>query len=76
MRIRTIGLMMILALGVLAVPLPADTQQAGHIRRIGFLSLVPPPESSADSAAEVAAFRQGLREFGWIEGQNIAIEYR
>jgi putative tryptophan/tyrosine transport system substrate-binding protein len=32
--------------------------------------------ASADSTARVAAFRQGLREFGWIEGQNIAIEYR
>ena len=76
MRLSTIGLMMALALGVLAAPLPVDAQQAGHIRRIGFLSLTLPPESSAESVARVAAFRQGLREFGWIEGQNIAIEYR
>ena len=62
--------------GVLAAPLPADAQQAGKTRRIGFFTLQAPPESSADSAARVAAFRQGLREFGWIEGQNIAIEYR
>jgi putative ABC transport system substrate-binding protein len=76
MRIRTIGLIMTLALGVLAAPLPADAQPAGKVRRIGFLSGQAPPEASADSAARVAAFRQGLREFGWIEGQNIAIEYR
>ena len=76
MRIRTIGLIMTLTLGVLAAPLPADAQPAGKVRRIGFLSGQAPPESSADSAARVAAFRQGLREFGWIEGQNIAIEYR
>lgn len=76
MRISIIGLIMLLALGVLAAPLPADAQQAGRLRRIGFLSPSSPPESSADSAARVAAFRQGLHDFGWIEGQNIAIEYR
>ena len=76
MRISTIGLMLTLALGILAAALPADAQQVGKIRRIGFLTLNAPPESSADSAARVAAFRQGLREFGWIEGQNLTIEYR
>jgi putative ABC transport system substrate-binding protein len=76
MRIRAIGLVMTLAFGVFAVVLPADAQPAGTVRRIGFLTLAAPPESSADSAARVAAFRQGLREFGWVEGQNLAIEYR
>ncbi len=76
MRISTIGLIMTFTLGVLAAPLPADAQPAGKVRRIGFLALQAPPESSADTSARVAAFRQGLREFGWIEGQNIAIEYR
>jgi putative ABC transport system substrate-binding protein len=76
MRISAIGLMLALTLGVLAAPLPATAQQAGNIRRIGFLTAFAPPESSAESAARVAAFRQGLREFGWIEGQNLAIEYR
>jgi ABC-type uncharacterized transport system substrate-binding protein len=76
MHIHTTGLMMALALGVLAAPLPANAQQAGKSHHIGFLTMASPPESSADSAARVAAFRQGLREFGWIEGQNIAIEYR
>lgn len=76
MRTYIIGLMMILAFGVLAAPLPADAQPAGPIRRLGFLASLLPPESSAESAARVAAFQQGLREFGWIEGQNIAIEYR
>jgi putative ABC transport system substrate-binding protein len=76
MRINTIGLIITLALGVLVAPLPADAQQGGSTRRKGFLMPQAPPESSADSTARVAAFRQGLREFGWIEGQNIAIEYR
>src|SRR5215468_5576202 len=76
MHISTISLMLILILGVLAAALPSDAQPAGKVRRIGFLTLAAPPESSVDSAARVTAFRQGLREFGWIEGQNIAIEYR
>ena len=76
MCISTISLILTLAFGVLVAPLSADAQQAGRLRRIGYLSASSPPESSADSAARVAAFRQGLRDFGWIEGQNIAIEYR
>src|SRR5262245_21508185 len=76
MQIHIIGLMMAFALVVLAAPLPTDAQPVGKVRRIGFLTMASPPESSADSAARVEALRQGLREFGWIEGQNIAIEYR
>jgi putative ABC transport system substrate-binding protein len=59
-----------------AVFLPADSgaQQPAKIRRIGFLSaLSPPPATSPDN---IEAFRQGLGALGWIEGQNIAIEYR
>jgi ABC-type uncharacterized transport system substrate-binding protein len=60
-----------LAGGLLAAPLAAGAQQAGKVPRIGFLF-------SGDSgpAREVDTFRQGLRDLGYIEGQNIAIEYR
>ena len=56
---------------LLAVPLAAKAQQVGKVPRIGFLF-------SGDSgpAREVDTFRQGLRDLGYIEGQNIAIEYR
>ena len=47
----------------------AEAQQPKKIPRLGFLS-----PTSADSRVE--AFRQGLRELGYVEGQNIAIEYR
>jgi putative ABC transport system substrate-binding protein len=47
-------------------------QQTGKIARIGFLS--PYPASIAAPRAE--AFRQGLRDLGWVEGRNIAVEYR
>jgi ABC-type uncharacterized transport system substrate-binding protein len=51
-----------------------DAQQPAKIRRIGFLSALSPPPVT--SGSNVEAFRQGLETLGWIEGQNIAIEYR
>src|SRR5262245_4490142 len=47
-------------------------QQAGKVPRIGFLSLT----SRSDRPPLLDAFRQGLRELGWVEGQNIVIDYR
>jgi len=57
--------------GVAAWPLAARAQQTGKMPRIGFLFY-----GSPGSSPEVDAFRQGLRELGYIEGQNIAVEYR
>ena len=49
-----------------------DAQQAGKIFRIGFLD-----NSTASGIAVLSeAFRQELSKLGWIEGKNIAIEYR
>ena len=58
------------ALIVFLVPLAADAQSTGKVRRIGYLG------SGVPTAAPVAAFRQGLRDLGWTEGRNIVIEYR
>jgi len=52
----------------------AEAQQAA-VRRIGFVSFTPPPPSGT-VYPYVAGFRQGLREHGWVEGQNVAVEYR
>lgn len=52
-------------------PRAAGAQQAGKVYRIGFLFYGSPGPSP-----ELNAFRQGLRESGYIEGQNIAVEYR
>ncbi len=54
-----------------AVPLAAQTQPARR-RRIGFLANGNPTTGST----QVEAFRRGLSELGWIDGQNLTIEYR
>ena len=63
--------------GLVAAPLTVAAQQIGRVRRIGYLA---PGASAAGqstmAAQSIAAFQQGLRELGWIEGQNIVIEYR
>jgi putative ABC transport system substrate-binding protein len=57
---------------LLALCVPAYAQQSGKIFRIGFLD-----DSTASSiAVRSEAFRQELRKLGWIEGKNVAIEYR
>jgi ABC-type uncharacterized transport system substrate-binding protein len=59
-----------LTLGTLAAPLAAGARQTGKVYRIGFLRAGQPP------TAWVEAFQQGLRERGYVDGQNIAIEFR
>jgi putative ABC transport system substrate-binding protein len=55
--------------GAFAVPIGAGAQQGGHVNRIGFLRVGPPP------AAWIEGFRQGLRELSYVEGQNIMLEF-
>jgi putative ABC transport system substrate-binding protein len=62
----TLGL--ILALTMLVALLAAEAQPADKVPRLGYLGDTPGPYAEA--------FRQGLRELGYMEGQNIAIEYR
>ncbi len=70
MNVRTARFLLILALGILLAPLAADAQQATKVPRIGYLS----PGAPGDFRIE--AFRRGLREFGYVEGQNILLEGR
>jgi putative ABC transport system substrate-binding protein len=60
-----------LILGVLFGPLGAEAQQAGRVYRVGYLGTSNPTHNPS-----LDAFRQGMRELGWVEGQNVAIEYR
>src|SRR5262245_15912220 len=57
-----------------AWPLAARAQQAGSVRRIGVLMAY--PESDPEGHALVAAFRDGLRKLGWMEGHNLRIDIR
>ena len=59
-----------LAGGLLAAPLAAEAQPAGRVPRIGYLGTRTPSDFGLD------AFRQGLGELGWVENQNIVIDYR
>ena len=60
-------------LGSAAVlPLASRAQQSTKMAHVGWLS----PGSQASDRSFTASFRDGLRELGWIEGQNIAIESR
>src|SRR5215469_10297296 len=57
--------------GAAAWPLAARAQQAGKLPTIGFMGATPSAESQ-----RVAAFVQRLRELAWVDGRNLAIEYR
>jgi putative tryptophan/tyrosine transport system substrate-binding protein len=61
-----------LAVAILVASFAAESQPAGGMPRIGVLGTA----SSSLMSAWLTAFREGLRERGYVEGQNIAIEYR
>ncbi len=70
MTVTTLSL--VVAISILSVPPAADAQAAGAIHRIGYLG----PASASSVSHLVEALRQGLRDLGWVEGQNLVIEYR
>jgi putative ABC transport system substrate-binding protein len=57
-----------------AWPLVARAQQPDRVRRIGVLMGF--PESDSEAQAYIAAFRDGLQKFGWMEGRNARIDTR
>ncbi len=73
MSLRTIGLIGILALGLLAGSLPAEAQHAGKVYRVGYLTS---RLGSPATNSRYIALLQGLRELGYVEGQNLVLEYR
>ena len=62
----------LIAVALLAVGVIADAQQPKKVPRIGYLSSVDP----ASESTRAEPFRLALRELGYMEGQNIAIEFR
>jgi putative tryptophan/tyrosine transport system substrate-binding protein len=57
---------------LLALCASAEAQQSKKVSRIGYLGAT----SRSTNPARTEAFRQGLRELGYVEGKNIVIEYR
>jgi putative tryptophan/tyrosine transport system substrate-binding protein len=72
---RTIGLLVTLALGLLAAPLAAEAPPRATPARIAFLGLGAAPPASALPPI-VPVFQQHLRALGWVEGQNLTVEWR
>lgn len=64
----TRGLIVALLLGAAAAPMGADAQPSSRVPRSGVLT--------SATSSRVDVFRQGLRDLGYVEGQNITIEYR
>jgi ABC-type uncharacterized transport system substrate-binding protein len=58
--------------GLFAAPLASEAQQTGKVWRVGYLD----GTSANTTPALLEAFRDGLRELGYIEGKNLVMEYR
>ncbi len=71
MRKKVFGILLCAVL--LALSIPAEAQRAGKVYRIGFLRT---GSGSPITSPVAIAFRQRLRELGYVEGQNYVIEYR
>jgi len=68
---RLIGLAVILAVSLALAPLAAEGQEPAKVARIGYLAA-----AMAANPHFPEAFRQGLRDLGYVESRNIVIEYR
>jgi putative tryptophan/tyrosine transport system substrate-binding protein len=62
----------VVAVVMLTVAMVANAQQPTKVPRIGYLS----SDSPSTIAVRIEAFRQGLRELGYVEGKNIVIDWR
>ena len=69
---RLPALSLVVAVLILAAPLTIEAQRTGKVHRIGVLEIV----GVASNAANLSAFRQGLAELGYVEGQTFVLEYR
>src|SRR5262249_49927840 len=65
-----VGCIVTFTLSLLAAPLGADAQPSAKVARIVCLSMTLGPGS-----AQAEVFRQGLRELGYVEGHNLALEF-
>ena len=68
---RLIGLAVVLTVSLILAPFAAEAQQAGKVARLGVLLFGTPATDP-----NLAAFVAGLRDLGYVEGRNLALEYR
>src|SRR5712691_2651157 len=68
-----LALLLTLALSLLVAPLAVHAQPAGKVFRVGVLT---PAFPTSEPYPPLEAFRQGLRDLGYVEGQNLVLEYR
>src|SRR5262245_29900978 len=71
-RTPSFAKVLLVTAGLLSLPLVVEAQDAKKVVRIGYLAAV----SAAADAPRAEAFRQELRELGYIEGQNLSTTYR
>jgi putative tryptophan/tyrosine transport system substrate-binding protein len=57
--------------GAAAWPLAVRAQEPARVPRVGILS-----PAASDTAATLTAFREGIRDLGYVEGQKIALDFR
>src|SRR5213594_5041282 len=69
---KTSGLSMLVIVALLGFAVVTEAQQPAKVPRIGYLAGVSPSVNSD----RIEAFRQGLRDLGYVEGKNIVIEWR
>jgi putative ABC transport system substrate-binding protein len=73
MRHRALGCLVTLALSLCTTALAAAAQAPTKVHRIGWLEAGPP---LLEPNPSLEAFRQGLHDLGYVEGQNLVMEYR
>jgi len=74
MPVRRREFISLLGGAAVAAPLAAHAQRTERVRRLAVVTDA--AESNPEGQARIAALRQKLREFGWIEGRNLAVDYR
>jgi putative ABC transport system substrate-binding protein len=67
---RLIKFAVVLIVSLMVAPIASEGQRVGRVPRIAYLGTRTPSDFG------LVAFRQALRELGWVEGQNLVIEYR
>ena len=72
MNVKIVTLSVIFALGLVLACVSSEAQQPNKVPRIGYLA----GPSISSLAPRIEAFRQGLRELGYVEGKNVVIEWR